>query len=104
MTQNDSPTSQNTGVAVVTGAAGGMGQHIAHQLHRDGNRVYLADINLEKAQAVAQELSPDGQTAKAIHLDVSSRTAFVDALAQMRQQWGPRVFWSIMLRSLRLQI
>lgn len=88
MTQSDIPTSQNTGVAVVTGAAGGMGQHIARQLHRDGHKVYLADINLEKAQAAAEELSPDGQTAQAIHLDVATRTAFVDALAQMRQQWG----------------
>lgn len=88
MTQSDLPLSQDVGVAVVTGAAGGMGQYIARQLHSDGNKVYLADIDVQKAQEVAQGLSSDGLTAKAIHLDVSNRASFVDALAQMQQQWG----------------
>lgn len=88
MTQSDLPSSHDTGVAVVTGAAGGMGQYIARQLHHDGNKVYLADIDVQKAQEVAQDLSPDGLTAKAIHLDVSTRASFLEALAQMQDQWG----------------
>lgn len=81
-------TALTPGIAVVTGAAGGMGQVIARQLHAAGNRVYLADIALDKAEELARELSADGSTARAIHLDVSSRQAFVDALAEITEQWG----------------
>lgn len=81
-------TARTPGIAVVTGAAGGMGQVIARQLHTAGNRVYLADIALDKAEELARELSADGLTARAIHLDVSSRQSFVDALAEITEQWG----------------
>lgn len=79
---------QRPGIAVVTGAAGGMGQFIVRQLHAEGNRVYLADIDVEKAGALAGELSPDGSTARAIHLDVAKRQSFVDALAEITGTWG----------------
>lgn len=88
MTRTNSPSPDEPGIAVVTGAAGGMGQYIVRQLHRDGNRVYLADIDLENAEALARELSPDGTTARAIRLDVSQRQSFVDALAEMDEEWG----------------
>ncbi|MGD7002621.1 SDR family NAD(P)-dependent oxidoreductase [Corynebacterium halotolerans] len=81
-------TNDTAGIALVTGAAGGMGQFIARQLHADGHRVYLADIALEQADALARELSPDGATARAIRLDVSRRQDFVDALAEITEHWG----------------
>ncbi|QGU08633.1 3-oxoacyl-[acyl-carrier-protein] reductase FabG [Corynebacterium occultum] len=79
---------QHPGVAVVTGAAGGMGQFIVRQLHAEGNKVYLADIDIDKAADLAAELSPDGSTARAIHLDVAKRQSFVDALAEITAAWG----------------
>lgn len=78
----------NSGIAVVTGAAGGMGQFIVRQLHAAGNRVVLADIDEEKSQALATELSSDGTTARVIYLDVSRRQSFVDALSEITQEWG----------------
>ncbi|ANE05005.1 SDR family NAD(P)-dependent oxidoreductase [Corynebacterium crudilactis] len=75
-------------IAVVTGAAGGMGQFIVRQLHESGRKVYLADIDVDKAQALALELSPDGSTARAIYLDVSLRQSFVDALDKIVAEWG----------------
>lgn len=81
-------TVQNSGIAVVTGAAGGMGKFIARQLHLEGNRVYLADIAMDKAAELAKELSPDGSTARAIRIDVSKRQDFVDALAEIADAWG----------------
>lgn len=80
-------TARTHQVAVVTGAAGGMGQFIARKLHADGHRVYLADIALDKAEELARELSPDGETARAIRLDVSSRKDFANALAEITGQW-----------------
>lgn len=81
-------SAQLGGIAVVTGAAGGMGSHIARRLHADGRRVLLADIELERAEPIARELSPDGSTASATRLDVSHRAAFVDALSHCRALWG----------------
>lgn len=79
---------QAPGIAVVTGAAGGMGEFIVRQLHATGNKVYLADIDINKATALAAELSPDGDTARAIRLDVSVRQDFVAALAEITAAWG----------------
>ena len=81
-------SSTNKGIAVVTGAAGGMGSHIARRLHRDGHRVLLTDIALDPAQRIAEELSPDGSTARAAVLDVAHRQGFVDALAHVQSVWG----------------
>lgn len=80
-------TARTPGVAVVTGAAGGMGQEIVRRLHRDGHRVCLADIAVEKAEELARELSPDGSTACALRLDVSRREDFVRVLDTLTEQW-----------------
>jgi 3-oxoacyl-[acyl-carrier protein] reductase len=76
------------GIAVVTGAAGGMGAHIARRLHRDGHRVLLTDIAVDAAQEIADELSPDGSTARAAVLDVAHRDNFVAALSSVQSLWG----------------
>lgn len=60
-------------VALVTGAASGIGRAIAKDLAREGARVVLTDINLEAAQDVAAEIETAGGTAKAFKHDTSSR-------------------------------
>ena len=42
--------------AVVTGAARGLGEAIARRLHADGDRIVLADLDLDGAARVAAEL------------------------------------------------
>ncbi|MBD0860709.1 SDR family oxidoreductase [Gordonia sp. zg691] len=81
-------TAQTSGVAVVTGAAGGMGSHIARRLHADGHRVLLTDIALDEAHRLATELSADGSTARAAVLDVAHRENFVAALRDVQSLWG----------------
>ncbi|NMO03042.1 SDR family oxidoreductase [Gordonia sp. TBRC 11910] len=76
------------GIALVTGAAGGMGSHIARRLHADGHRVVLADLALDAAEQIAAELSADGSTARAVLLDVAHRDNFVAALEDCRSTWG----------------
>lgn len=84
MTKRNRPQS----IAVVTGAAGGMGEAITRRLHADGYRVYLTDIAEEQASRIARELSPDGSTARALHLDVSQQEDFRRALALITEEWG----------------
>ena len=65
-------------VAIVTGAANGIGAACARLLANSGARVALWDVDLAAATTVAGELSPDGSTARAFRCDVS-RKAEVDA-------------------------
>jgi 3-oxoacyl-[acyl-carrier protein] reductase len=62
-------------VAIVTGAARGIGQSIALTLAREGADVVVTDVDLEGAQRVAQEIEGLGRKAKAIQADVSQREA-----------------------------
>jgi 3-oxoacyl-[acyl-carrier protein] reductase len=58
-------------VAIITGAAQGIGRAIALRLVRDGARVVAADIQFEKAQATAQEAQALGPEAMAFQVDVT---------------------------------
>lgn len=57
--------------ALVTGGASGIGEATCRELSRAGAHVLIADINLEKAKALAANL----QNAQAIHLDVTSQAS-----------------------------
>ncbi len=58
-------------VALVTGAASGIGHQIARRYVQAGGRVAIADLNLEAATAAAKELG-DSKTAIAVAMDVSN--------------------------------
>ena len=62
-------------VALVTGAARGIGEAIALKLAQEGADMVVADVDLEGAQRVAQEIEVLGRQAKAIQADVSQREA-----------------------------
>jgi 3-hydroxybutyrate dehydrogenase len=71
-------------VAIVTGAASGIGREIAHAFARAGARVAVCDLNETAARQVAGELTRAGGTAVAAAMDVTNESqvdgAF-DALA-----------------------
>lgn len=58
-------------VAIVTGAARGIGAAIAKRLADDGASVVIADLKQDSAEQTARELSPDGSKAVGIACDVS---------------------------------
>ncbi|MGE3228226.1 MAG: 3-hydroxybutyrate dehydrogenase [Hyphomicrobium sp.] len=58
-------------VALVTGAASGIGHAIAKRYVEAGGRVAIADLNLDAAEAAAKEIG-DAKTAIAVAMDVSS--------------------------------
>jgi NAD(P)-dependent dehydrogenase (short-subunit alcohol dehydrogenase family) len=67
-------------VAVVTGAASGIGAGLARALAREGMQLVLADVELEPAQKLAEELASAGARAVAQRTDVS-RNSDLRALA-----------------------
>jgi NAD(P)-dependent dehydrogenase (short-subunit alcohol dehydrogenase family) len=67
-------------VALVTGAASGIGRAAAIRFAQEGARVFCADLNLAGAEAVAAEI---GSSASAVQVDVASyasNQAMVDAV------------------------
>jgi 3-hydroxybutyrate dehydrogenase len=60
-------------VALITGAASGIGHAIAKRFVEAGGRVAIADLNLEGATAAAKELG-GGKTAIGVGMDVASET------------------------------
>lgn len=58
-------------VAIVTGAASGMGKSIAQLYVKEGASVLLADFNGDGAKEVSDTLNAEGGTSEAIKVDVS---------------------------------
>jgi len=58
-------------VALVTGAAQGIGRAVALLLARNGADIAVSDINLEKAEETAKEIELIGPRAMAIRVDVA---------------------------------
>src|SRR6476659_7989703 len=76
-------------VAVVTGAASGMGLGIAQHLAAAGRRVALLDLDGDAAAAAAAALTRGGAVALAAKVDVTDRGGVDDAMARVRAELGP---------------
>jgi 2-hydroxycyclohexanecarboxyl-CoA dehydrogenase len=77
-------------VAVVTGAAMGIGYAIAHRLAEDGNDVAIFDINTAAGdEAAAKIASETGARAIACTVDVADRAQVATAVEKVRAELGP---------------
>jgi NAD(P)-dependent dehydrogenase (short-subunit alcohol dehydrogenase family) len=66
--------------AIVTGGASGIGEATVKELARAGATVWIADLNLSAAEALAQSIGP---AAHALQLDVTSPTSIAAAVSQI---------------------
>lgn len=74
--------------AIVTGAAQGFGRGIAELLGEAGANVVLADVQVEKAEEVADGIREDGSAAEVVECDVTD-VSQTDALAERaRERFG----------------
>jgi NAD(P)-dependent dehydrogenase (short-subunit alcohol dehydrogenase family) len=75
-------------VAIVTGGAQGLGEQMCIGLAEAGASVVVADLNLEKAQKVAEHIRTLGVSALAVKVDVTKK-AEVEAMVQKTlEQFG----------------
>ncbi|MGH8317063.1 MAG: 3-hydroxybutyrate dehydrogenase [Steroidobacteraceae bacterium] len=70
-------------VAVITGAAGGIGREVAHTFAREGASVAVADLDRQAAEKAAAEIAGEGRPAIPIPMDVSSETEVEAGMARV---------------------
>jgi NAD(P)-dependent dehydrogenase (short-subunit alcohol dehydrogenase family) len=58
-------------VAIITGAGRNIGEAVSHTLAREGAKVAVVDLEKDRAEKVAADISAAGNTAKAFVADVS---------------------------------
>jgi 3-hydroxybutyrate dehydrogenase len=72
-------------VAAVTGGGSGMGKAISQAYAREGAKVIVADLNLDAARGVAEQISAAGGKAIPVQTDVRDEAqaqAMVDAAVE----------------------
>jgi 3-hydroxybutyrate dehydrogenase len=75
-------------IAIVTGAASGIGKEIARQFVNDGAKVAIADINLDAARAAAAELDPSGKATLALAMDVTDEVQVDAGIDEVARHFG----------------
>ena len=75
-------------VAVVTGAASGIGKDIARVYAREGAKVAIADLNKAAAEATANEIRASGGQAIGIAMDVTDEKAVTEGVAAVVASFG----------------
>lgn len=83
---NTTPTV--SGIAVVTGGGSGIGAATASLLARQGHTVIVVDILADASEDVAGRLRSEGHSAESMELDVSDRSAALDAMAEVIARHG----------------
>ena len=85
------PDTPRTGarVAIVTGAARGIGAATALRLAQDGLAVAVLDLEDSAAKASAEAVAAAGGTAVALGADVSDPAAVEAAVARVAEELGP---------------
>jgi 3-hydroxybutyrate dehydrogenase len=75
-------------VAIVTGAASGIGAGVAVALAREGAKIAIADLNLEGAEAVAREIRDGGGQAIGVAMNVVSEAEVEAGVERTARELG----------------
>ena len=78
----------NDKVAIITGAASGIGKDIAVVFAREGAKVAIADLNQKAADETAREIDPDGKRAIGVAMDVTDEQQVEAGTAKVIEAFG----------------
>lgn len=76
-------------VAIVTGAASGIGKAIAGRMGEEGCKTVILDLNGDGAEATAADIQAAGGTAFAYATDIADRDSVAASVARAEQDAGP---------------
>ncbi len=83
------PGTHNNRVALVTGAAAGIGRACSLRLAREGIAVGVLDLKLEGCERVVDEIKRSGGKAIALEASIANRTQVTAAVGKLREAFGP---------------
>jgi 3-hydroxybutyrate dehydrogenase len=75
-------------VAVITGAASGIGKEIADIFAKEGAKIIIADINLDQAKAAADDINAKKGTAIGVKMDVTNESEVDKGIAEAINTFG----------------
>ena len=75
-------------VAIVTGAASGIGKEIALRFAAEGGLPVIADLNFDAADATAREVKAKGSDAYAVAMNVADEAAVENGVADTMAKYG----------------
>jgi 3-hydroxybutyrate dehydrogenase len=75
-------------VALITGAASGIGKEIALRFAVKGGTPVIADLNLDAADATAREIKSKGSDAFAVGMNVADEAAVEKGVADTIKKYG----------------
>lgn len=75
-------------IALVTGAAHGIGFEVVRQLAEKGTTVILTARGEEKGRVATRELAEEGLDVRFLQLDVSDPTSARDAASKVEEEFG----------------
>ena len=75
-------------VALITGAASGMGQATAELFAEQGAKVALTDVSIEAQEHVVERITSAGYVARGWHLDVMAASQIEDRVVEIAEHFG----------------
>ena len=75
-------------IALITGAASGIGKEMANEFAREGAKVCIADLAIDAARAAAAEIAAKGGTAMAVAMNVSDEEQVGAGVRQTVETFG----------------
>ena len=78
----------NDKVAIITGAASGIGKDIAIVFAREGAKVAIADLNQKAADGTAREIDPRGKRTIGVAMDVTDEQQVQVGTARVVEAFG----------------
>ncbi len=75
-------------IAIVTGAASGIGKEIALVYAKEGAKVAIADLNLDQASHVAEEIKSSGGQAMAVAMNVTDEAQVNQGVDKVADHFG----------------
>ncbi len=74
--------------AIVTGGASGIGEATTRLFVKEGARVFIADIDDVKGDALESELNADGEVAIFRNFDVTHENRWIEVVDEVVDKWG----------------